>query len=218
MPEDNTAEMSAALESKAIPPESALSRQRSSKQPPATSERQQSTTQPSGRITTTRHGSHLGPNQSRPQHGSSATAAPPPMSPTPERITSMRPPEDPASAPNMTPKDANVLCNQIVTRIYQEDVGNMWEKAGEADRRGNVDDKMYTDLLDFFYCFIPMATKSPPTDPIIFRGSDLQNHRRVLNTFGCGRRIARESGPNDPHQWFSKPGPKSLVEEFLEAM
>jgi hypothetical protein len=218
MPDQSAPEISGALQSESNTPGAASSRQRLSKQAPL---RQQNAAPTGEGIPTARQGSHLSPNASPRGHNSPATVGPSrlvPVLPPPERITSMRPPEDPRAAPNMTSDEANVLCNQIVSRIYREDIGHMWEKAREADRRGNVDDKVYTNLLDFFYCFVPMVTKSPPNDPIIFRGTDLQNHRRILNTFGSGRSISQESGPNDPHQWFSKPGPRSLIEEFIDSL
>jgi hypothetical protein len=32
----------------------------------------------------------------------------------------------------------------------------VFDKVTEADRRGHVDDMLYHQLLDFFYCFLPV--------------------------------------------------------------
>jgi hypothetical protein len=32
----------------------------------------------------------------------------------------------------------------------------MFDKVIDADRRGIIDDRFYAQLLDFFYCFIPV--------------------------------------------------------------
>jgi hypothetical protein len=66
-----------------------------------------------------------------------------------------------------------------------------------------------------------MVTKSPPSDPIVVRASDLENHRKILNTFGEGREIRNETGRNDMHKWFSRPSDgswKSRMEEGLRGL
>jgi hypothetical protein len=100
-------------------------------------------------------------------------------------------------------------------------MSKMYDKVVEADKRGNVDDRLYQQLLDFFYCFLPMVTKAPPTDPIVVRQLDLENHRKILNLFGDGRSIRREAGRNDPHRRFSKPSDgsfKSRMEEGIRGL
>jgi hypothetical protein len=36
-------------------------------------------------------------------------------------------------------------------------LGQMFDKVVDADRRGIIDDRFYAQLLDFFYCFIPVS-------------------------------------------------------------
>ena len=142
----------------------------------------------------------------------------------PVRTTSLLPPDD-APSPNsrirMSATEADALCKKLTARIWHDNMSKMYDKVVEADKRGNVDDRLYQQLLDFFYCFLPMVTKAPPADPIVVRQSDLENHRKILNLFGDGRSIRRQAGRNDPHRWFSKPSDgsfKSRMEEGIRGL
>jgi hypothetical protein len=66
-----------------------------------------------------------------------------------------------------------------------------------------------------------MVTKSPASDPIVVRSSDLENHRRILDLFGEGREGRDERGRNASHRWFSRPSDgswKARVEEGLRGL
>jgi hypothetical protein len=121
----------------------------------------------------------------------------------------------------MSATEADALCKELTARIWHDNMSKMYDKVVEVDKRGNVDDRLYQQLLDFFYCFLPMVTKTPPADPIVVRQSDLENHRKILNLFGDGRSIRRQAGRNDPHRWFSKPSDgsfKSRMEEGIRGL
>jgi hypothetical protein len=81
------------------------------------------------------------------------------------RFTSLRPPDDAPTGHRMTEQEADALCKKLCSRIWNENMGRMYDKVVEADRRGNVDDRLYYQLLDFFYCFLPVLplTPSPST-------------------------------------------------------
>ncbi|KAH8745642.1 hypothetical protein F5882DRAFT_387501 [Hyaloscypha sp. PMI_1271] len=142
----------------------------------------------------------------------------------PIRTTSLLPPDEapsPSSRTRMSATEADALCKELTARIWHGNMSKMYDKVVEADKRGNVDDRLYQQLLDFFYCFLPMVTKAPPADPIVVRQSDLENHRKILNLFGDGRSIRRQAGRNDPHRWFSKPSDgsfKSRMEEGIRGL
>lgn len=63
-----------------------------------------------------------------------------------------------------------------------------------------------------------MVTKALPTDPIVVRASDLENHRKVLNMFGDWREISGGTGRNDVHRWFSRPSDGSLKSRMGEGL
>lgn len=80
----------------------------------------------------------------------------------PMRITSVRPPDDPTpTGRRMTDQEADTVCKKLCSRIWNENMGKFYDKVVEADRRGNVDDKLYYQLLDFFYCFLPVIPSFP---------------------------------------------------------
>jgi hypothetical protein len=58
----------------------------------------------------------------------------------------------------MSEEDADALCKKLCARIWNEDMSEMYDKVVEADRRGNVNDRLYHQLLDFFYCFLPVSS------------------------------------------------------------
>ncbi|PMD15366.1 hypothetical protein NA56DRAFT_710043 [Hyaloscypha hepaticicola] len=126
----------------------------------------------------------------------------------PARMTSIRLLEDPSlpgSRSQMSEGEADALCKELCKRIWKDNMAAVFDKVTEADRRGHVDDRLYHQLLDFFYCFLPMIIKAPPSDPIVVRSTDLENYRKILNIFGDGRDIRGPSGTNNPHRWFSRP-------------
>jgi hypothetical protein len=63
-----------------------------------------------------------------------------------------------------------------------------------------------------------MVAKAPPSDPIVVRASDLENHRKILNMFGEGREIIGGIGRNDVHRWFSRPNDGSLKSRMGEGL
>lgn len=94
------------------------------------------------------------PNFSRPNPTPQQNLGPaePPM-----RATSVRPADDPSpTGRRMTDQEADALCKKLCSRIWDENMGKFYDKVVEADRRGNVDDRLYYQLLDFFYCFLPV--------------------------------------------------------------
>jgi hypothetical protein len=98
------------------------------------------------------------PNFSRPVPTQGQTL---PNNEPPPRITSLRPPDDAPTGRRMTEQEADVLCKTLCNRIWNENMGKVYDKVVEADRRGNVDDRLYYQLLDFFYCFLPVFPPSP---------------------------------------------------------
>ena len=116
-----------------------------------------------------------------------------PTTPTepPQRITSLRPDVSPPETKAMTASEADQLCEEICKRMWMTDLAHMFDIVVSADRRGCIDNKLYSQLLDFFYCFVPMVVEAPRSDPVIVRAGDLQSHRRIMNRFGSGRNITR---------------------------
>jgi hypothetical protein len=86
----------------------------------------------------------------------------------------------------MMSQEVDELCKTICDRIWKTNLGHMFGKVVSADRRGRVDDTLYSQLLDFFYCFVAMVVVSPRSDPVIVRAGDLQSHRRIMNNFWAG--------------------------------
>lgn len=50
----------------------------------------------------------------------------------------------------MNDRDAAELCDRLCARVWKTDLGGMWDNAVAADRKGNVNDELYAQLLDFF--------------------------------------------------------------------
>jgi hypothetical protein len=48
----------------------------------------------------------------------------------------------------------------VSDRIWVTNLGQMFDKVVDADRRGIIDDRFYAQLLDFFYCFLPVRNPS----------------------------------------------------------
>jgi hypothetical protein len=97
----------------------------------------------------------------------------------PRRITSLHPEVSPA-IPTISASEADELCSAICNWIWNIDLSRMFDKVVAADQRGQIDDRLYSQLLDFFYCFVPMVTVAPYSDPVIVRVSDLRSHRKIL--------------------------------------
>jgi hypothetical protein len=79
-------------------------------------------------------------------------------------MTSFRPLEDPKlprSRSQMTEGEADALCKELCRRIWNDNMAALFDKATEADWRGQVDDMLYHQLLDFFYCFLPVRPLIP---------------------------------------------------------
>jgi hypothetical protein len=56
----------------------------------------------------------------------------------------------------MSKEEANALCKELCKRIWNDNMAAVFDKVTEADWRGQVDDRLYGQLLDFFYCFLPI--------------------------------------------------------------
>jgi hypothetical protein len=78
----------------------------------------------------------------------------------PQRAISIRPDISPAEIP-MTATEVENLCKVICNRTWKTDLGYMFDKVVAADRRGRIDDKLYPQLLDFLFCFVPMVVLTP---------------------------------------------------------
>jgi len=118
----------------------------------------------------------------------------------------------------MSPAEANQQIQNLCARIWKDNMGKMFDKVVEADRRGHVDDKLYSELLDFFYCFLPMVIRAPLSDPIVVGPVSLENHRKVLNLFGEGRDLRGRAGRNDTHRWFSRPSDGSFNSRMTQGL
>jgi len=128
-----------------LSPASAISRQPSSSRP---SSHQSPEVLPSASI-----------NANRNTDGENSTSMEPPT-----RMTSFRPLEDPKlprSRSQMTEGEADALCKELCRRIWNDNMTALFDKATEADWRGQVDDMLYHQLLDFFYCFLPVRPLIP---------------------------------------------------------
>ena len=82
----------------------------------------------------------------------------------PTRMTSIRPLEDPKlprSRSEMSEGEADALCKELCRRVWNDNMAALFDKATEADWRGQVDDRLYHQLLDFFYCFLPVRPLVP---------------------------------------------------------
>lgn len=66
----------------------------------------------------------------------------------------------------MSEGEADSLCKELCKRIWNDNMAAVFDKVTEADRRGRVDDRLYHQLLDFFYCFLPVRPYLP--FPVIF--------------------------------------------------
>ena len=135
----------------------------------------------------------------------------------PSRVTSFIPPAEPEAierARKLNPGEAHQQIQNLCARIWKDNMAKMFDKVVEVDRRGHVDDKLYNELLDFFYCFLPMVMKAPLSDPVIVGTVALENHRKILNLFGDGRDLRGRAGRNDTHKWYSRPSDGSLKSRF----
>lgn len=74
-----------------------------------------------------------------------------PISVAPGQPSNTPPPE------TLSTRDADSICDDLVRRVKIAQLGKMYDKAVEADRRGLVDDGLYDMVLDFFYRFLPMV-------------------------------------------------------------
>ena len=57
----------------------------------------------------------------------------------------------------LSTRDADSICDDLVRKVKIAQLGKMYDRAVEADRRGLVDDGLYDMVLDFFYRFLPMV-------------------------------------------------------------
>ncbi|KUJ10204.1 uncharacterized protein LY89DRAFT_272178 [Mollisia scopiformis] len=125
----------------------------------------------------------------------------------PVRSISFRPAETSISGREISDKQADEMCRELCLRVWKTDLGKMWDSARAADKKGNVDDQLYGQSLDFFYCFLPMVIKAPATDPVTVSKQGLENYNVLFNRFGDGGTWGQgQSGKNFPHMWFSGPG------------
>jgi hypothetical protein len=75
----------------------------------------------------------------------------------PTRLLSFRPSEKSLKERTINDREAKVLCDKLCSRVWRTDLGGMWDNAVAADKKGNVNDKLYSQLLDFFYCYLPVS-------------------------------------------------------------
>ena len=82
------------------------------------------------------------------------------MNEPPQRITSFVPAEHSSAAPRaMTFEEGNSLVKQVCDDIWVTDILRMFDRIVDADRRGHIDDTLYSHLLDFFYCLLLMVVR-----------------------------------------------------------
>ena len=74
----------------------------------------------------------------------------------PISVTPGQPSNNPP-AETLSTRDADSICDDLVRRVKIAQLGKMYDRAVEADRRGLVDDGLYDTVLDFFYRFLPMV-------------------------------------------------------------
>lgn len=175
----------------------------------------------------THHSSHSTAKPSKPSPPDAGPSRPSPPNPThsnpddptepPKRIASFRPDISPAE-PTLLASEADEICSGICARFWNTNLGHMFDKVVATDRRGQIDDRLYSQLLDFFYCFVPMVVVAPRSDPVIVRAGDLGTHRKIMNMFGPGRDLVRERGPHKPHRWFSRPKSAGLLSFLFDAL
>ncbi|PMD41080.1 hypothetical protein L207DRAFT_565077 [Hyaloscypha variabilis F] len=137
----------------------------------------------------------------------------------PSRVASLLPPAEPEAIERgnrLNLAEGQRQIQALCARIWKDNMGKLYDKVVEADRRGHVDDKLYADLLDFFYCFLPMVMKAPLSDPIIVSAVALENHRKILNLFGEERGLRGRAGRNDTHMWYSRPSDGSFKSRLSE--
>ncbi|KAG4414558.1 hypothetical protein IFR04_012306 [Cadophora malorum] len=115
-------------------------------------------------------------------------------------------------AETLSTRDADSICDDLVRRVKIAQLGKMYDKAVEADRRGLVDDGLYDMVLDFFYRFLPMVFANGESDPIIINRRQILDHHRVWQIFGPrGVGISRKDrGKNRPHPWYTRPKDKKM--------
>lgn len=164
------------------------------------------------------------------------------MESEPSRQVSFRPREIPRAQP-LSDREAEKLSDKLCSRVWKTDLGRMWDNAVAADKKGNVDDELYSQLLDFFYCYLPvcllcdpylelrikasrssnqvthlltsqqMVLKAPAQDPVIVSKEQLQQYRILMTTYVESSWTQEKRGKNTPHLWFSRPGSETFLQK-----
>ncbi|KAK0123758.1 hypothetical protein ONS95_008765 [Cadophora gregata] len=122
------------------------------------------------------------------------------------------PAHSPSPADNLSARDADRICDDLVRKVRVAQLGKMYDRAVEADRRGLVDDGLYDMVMDFFYRFLPMVWGNGESDPIIINRRQILDHQRVWQIFGPrGEGLSRKDrGKNRPHPWYTRPKDRKM--------
>jgi hypothetical protein len=88
----------------------------------------------------------------------------------------------------------------------------MWDNVVLADKRGNISETEYADLISFFFGFVPMILNTHPRDPCVATGSELV-YRDLMRRFEHrgdrkNERVVR--GEGRVHEWYTRPKEKGL--------
>ncbi|KAH7377438.1 hypothetical protein BKA64DRAFT_648922 [Cadophora sp. MPI-SDFR-AT-0126] len=135
-----------------------------------------------------------------------------------ERGTQLRPsaqqprPSHPPSPETLSIREADRICDDLARKVKVAQLGKMYDRVVEADRRGLVDDALYDMVLDFFYRFLPMVFAGGESDPIIINRRQILDHQRVWQIFGPrGEGLSRKDrGKNRPHPWYTRPKDRKM--------
>ncbi|KAH9212095.1 hypothetical protein DL95DRAFT_509785 [Leptodontidium sp. 2 PMI_412] len=119
---------------------------------------------------------------------------------------------EPTDTPTLSNRQADIICDDLVRKVKNVQLGKMYDRAMEADRRGAMDDVLYDQVLDFFHRFLPMVFAAADNDPIIINRRQILDHEKVWNIFGPrGEGLSRKDrGKHRPHPWYTRPKDKKL--------
>ncbi|PVH74632.1 hypothetical protein DL98DRAFT_604075 [Cadophora sp. DSE1049] len=117
-----------------------------------------------------------------------------------------------SSTETLSTRDADSICDDLVRKVKNAQLGKMYDRVVEVDRRGLVDDGLYDMVLDFVYRFLPMVFANGESDPIIINRRQILDHQRVWQIFGPrGEGLSRKDrGKHRPHPWYTRPKDKKM--------
>jgi len=89
----------------------------------------------------------------------------------------------------------------------------MWDNVRDVDRRGNIDQQLYDNLIAFFFGFVPMVLHTRPRDPCVVTPSELLTYRELMRRFERERLYTERTprGPHRRHEWYSRPGEQGFL-------